>query len=86
MWFWRMCGTGVSDWDFTLATCAAEEIMLNLAAGSLRFVKKPTPDPRDATIKKPPGWVRNVHAAYRLVFEDFSKPGCRETMPACAKE
>eukprot|EP00439_Symbiodinium_sp_Y106_P036484 s4094_g4.t1 len=28
------------------------EIMLNLAAGSLRFVKKPTPDPRDATIKK----------------------------------
>jgi len=30
----------------------SEEIMLNLAAGSLRFVKKPTPDPRDATIKK----------------------------------
>ena len=30
-----------------------QEIMLNLAAGSLRFVKRPTPDPRDATIKKP---------------------------------
>jgi len=30
----------------------SEEIMLNLAAGSLRFVKRPTPDPRDATIKK----------------------------------
>ena len=34
-----------------------EEIMLNLAAGSLRFVKRPTPDPRDATIKKPPDWA-----------------------------
>ena len=31
--------------------------MLNLAAGSLRFVKRPTPDPRDATIKKPPDWA-----------------------------
>eukprot|EP00440_Ansanella_granifera_P062687 gb/GFBE01067973.1/.p1 GENE.gb/GFBE01067973.1/~~gb/GFBE01067973.1/.p1 ORF type:complete len:463 (+),score=141.64 gb/GFBE01067973.1/:1-1389(+) len=30
----------------------SEEIMLNLAAGSLRFVKRATPDPRDATIKK----------------------------------
>ena len=42
--------------------------MLNLAAGSLRFVKRPTPDPRDATIKKLPGWLRDEHVAYSLGF------------------
>jgi alkylation response protein AidB-like acyl-CoA dehydrogenase len=30
----------------------SEEIMLNLASGQFGFVKKPTPDPKDAMIKK----------------------------------
>ena len=43
--------------------------MLNLAAGSLRFVKRPTPDPRDATIKKPLGrsWTQGALRLYICV-------------------